>query len=75
MFSCEFYEIFKHTFFIEHLQWQLLLFSVLSVQSSDEPEIFLVKLSAGKQLLEIKPKNIKKKNLQSLGIVLKIFEK
>ena len=24
MFSCEFFEIFKNTFFIEHLRWLLL---------------------------------------------------
>ena len=24
VFSCEFYEVFKNTFFIEHLRWLLL---------------------------------------------------
>ena len=30
MFSCEFYEIFKNIFFIEHLRWLLLKFQFLS---------------------------------------------
>ena len=30
MFSCEFYEIFKNTFFIEHLRW-LFLYAVAAI--------------------------------------------
>ena len=26
VFFCKFYEIFKNTFFMEHLQWRLLFF-------------------------------------------------